>query len=92
MSNLVINTWVGSLMSFLPFSMIQTLLDLQIFKFILFFDLVLKLPKLDTPVWQTGQSSFSSLAKFGHQHHPQTDGQTERVNQILEDMIRACAL
>jgi hypothetical protein len=26
-----------------------------------------KLPKLDTPVWQTGQSNFSSLAKFGHQ-------------------------
>jgi hypothetical protein len=22
----------------------------------------------------------------------QTDGQTERVNQILEDMLRACAL
>jgi hypothetical protein len=23
---------------------------------------------------------------------PQTDGQTERVNQVLEDMLRACAL
>lgn len=32
------------------------------------------------------------LINFSTTYHPQTNGQTKRTNQILEDWLRACAL
>jgi transposase InsO family protein len=42
--------------------------------------------------WAKLQSALGSQLDFSTAYHPQTGGQTERTNQILEDMLRACAL
>jgi hypothetical protein len=42
--------------------------------------------------WEKLHESMDTKLNFSLAYHPQTDGQTERTNQILEDMLRACAL
>jgi hypothetical protein len=42
--------------------------------------------------WEQLQDALGTKLIPSSAYHPQTDGQTERVNQILEDMLRACVL
>jgi hypothetical protein len=42
--------------------------------------------------WERLHETTDTHLNFSSDYHPQTDGQTERVNQILEDMLRACDL
>src|SRR3954462_10015266 len=42
--------------------------------------------------WRQLHESLGTRLEFSIAFHPLTDGQTERTNQILEDMLRACAL
>jgi hypothetical protein len=42
--------------------------------------------------WEKLHESKDTKLNFSSAYHPQTDGQTDRTNQILEDMLRACAL
>jgi hypothetical protein len=42
--------------------------------------------------WQKLHESMDMKLNFSSAYHLQTDGQTERTNQVLEDILRACAL
>jgi hypothetical protein len=39
--------------------------------------------------WEKIHEVMDTKLNFSSMYHPQTDGQTERVNQILEDILRA---
>ena len=38
--------------------------------------------------WEQLQKSLGTIVIRSSAYHPKTDGQTERVNQILEDMLQ----
>jgi hypothetical protein len=45
-----------------------------------------------TKFWVKLHESMDTKLNFSSSYHQQTDGQTKRTNQTLEDMLRACAL
>ncbi|RVW66686.1 Transposon Ty3-I Gag-Pol polyprotein [Vitis vinifera] len=49
-------------------------------------------PKFTSQFWQSLQRALGNQLNFRTAFHLQTDGQSERVIQILEDMLRACVL
>ena len=42
--------------------------------------------------WRTMQSAMGTKLNLSTAYHPQTDGQSERTIQTLEDMLRACVI
>jgi transposase InsO family protein len=42
--------------------------------------------------WNSLHENMDTKLNFSSAYHSQTDGQTERTNQVLDDMLRACAL
>jgi hypothetical protein len=42
--------------------------------------------------WMSLQHAMGTKLDFSTAYHPQSDGQTERVNKVLEDLLRACVL
>ena len=42
--------------------------------------------------WRCVQKALGTQLKFSTAFHPQTDGQSERTIQILEDMLRSCVM
>jgi transposase InsO family protein len=49
-------------------------------------------PQFVSIFWEELHKSLGTKLLHSSAYHPQTSGQTERVNQILEDMLRACVL
>ena len=49
-------------------------------------------PRFTSKFWPSLQTALGTRLHFSTAFHPQTDGQSERTIQTLEDMLRACVM
>ncbi|GJT04034.1 putative reverse transcriptase domain-containing protein [Tanacetum coccineum] len=49
-------------------------------------------PRFASNFWRSLQKALGTSLDMSTAYHPQTDGQSERTIQTLEDMLRACAI
>ena len=49
-------------------------------------------PRFTSRFWKELQSAFDTRLNFSTTFHPQTDGQSKRLIQVLEDMLRGCVM
>ena len=49
-------------------------------------------PQFTSHFWQSFQEAMGTQLQFSIAFHPQTDGQSVRTIQTLEDMLQACTL
>ncbi|KAK2409545.1 hypothetical protein QL285_044961 [Trifolium repens] len=49
-------------------------------------------PRFTSRFWESLQEALGTKLRISSAYHPQTDGQSERTIQSLEDLLRACVL
>ncbi|KAL8146992.1 hypothetical protein AgCh_004637 [Apium graveolens] len=49
-------------------------------------------PQFNSRFWKQFQESLGTKLNMSMAYHPQTDGQSERTIQTIEDMLRSCAI
>jgi hypothetical protein len=49
-------------------------------------------PRFTSRLWHSSQRAMETKLNLSTTFHPQTDGQSERTIQTLEDLLRSCVL
>ena len=49
-------------------------------------------PRFTSKLWKEFQEAMGTELRFSTTFHPQTDGQSERMIQVPEDLLRSCVL